>query len=125
MDQLCPCLLLEKNRREMLRAADRDRGYIQRSWLVLRLLKEILETLEVRVRIHDEEEVECAEGRDRNEVGLRVEGKFREKRHADRGAVRQHGQGVPVRSARECGASGRDASGSRHVLDDEALPELL
>ncbi len=78
-----------------------------------------------RIRAGREHQLEIAERGDRGEVLHQVEGKLLVDRLADRGAVGDEAERIAVGRGGDHRARRGDAAGARHVLDHEALAELL
>ena len=82
-----PAVDLNNCAERFLRRADIDGADIERAGLLLRRLDEIRQGLVGRAGLRDEDEVEIAHARDRNEIGERIELQVLEQRDRDRGAV--------------------------------------
>ena len=87
--------------------------------------QEIAERLELGLRVDHHQAVEIAHRRDRHEVLGHVERKLVVERHRARDAAGHQQQRVAVGRRGEDGAAGDDAARPRHVLDHEALAELV
>ena len=75
--------------------------------------------------IDGEDQIEGADGGHHRVVAHRIERQVLEQRDADRGAVGDQPDGVAVRRRVDHGVGGADAAGAGHVLDHEALAELV
>ena len=123
--KLIPAERLEQLGRKVLRAADIDGADIELARLRARRLDEVLQRLELGLRVGGEDEIERADGRDRGELLHRIERQRLVDGGADRGAVGDEAERVAVGRLRQHRARRRDAARPRLIFHHEALPELV